>query len=181
MKKILTVALVLALAVALVFALTACGIIGGVSGAKDEDAKDAGSANSGETAISGTKGSAAGNKKGDFNVPEVDKSKRVSDMEITNLKVDKESFKVDEPITFTVEWSGTYAESAWIGIVPAEVAHGDEEENDSYDLDYIYFGDLDGGREPMFEITLEPGDYTLRVNESDDGGAELAWCAFKVK
>lgn len=122
----------------------------------------------------------ADNKDG-FTAIDVDKAHRVSDIEITGMKMGKEQYAVDEPITVTVTWTGTPAENTWIGIIPADTPHGSEEENDNYDIDYRYFFDMKSGDAFVFDsISLEPGDYTMRINEYDDGGAELAWCAFSV-
>ncbi len=116
-----------------------------------------------------------------FTALEVDEDARISDIEITGMKMGKEQYAVDEPITVTVTWKGKPAEDAWIGIIPADTPHGSEEKNDEYDVDYRYFSDMKSGDVFTFEyITLEPGEYTMRVNETDGGGAELAWCAFSV-
>ncbi len=115
-----------------------------------------------------------------FNKVDVDQSKRVSDLEITDIKLNKKSYDVNEPIAVTVSWTGTPDTSAWIGIVPANVKHGNEEENDAYDVDYRYLIDCESGKSTTFETELEPGEYTIRVNEADDGGVELAWIGFTV-
>ncbi len=120
----------------------------------------------------------ASEKKDGFNLLEADESKRVSDLVITEMKTDKTSYGVGEEINLTLKWTGTPDSSAWVGIIPAEVPHGDEYVNDDADLEYIYLTDHEGAF--VFTIELEPGMYTLRVNETDGGGAELAWCAFKV-
>lgn len=121
------------------------------------------------------------NKDG-FTALEVDKDKRVSDIEITGMKMEKEQYAVGEAIMVTVTWKGTPADDTWIGIIPADTPHGSEEKNDEYDVDYRYFTDAKSGDIFAFEnISLEPGDYTMRINESDAGGVELAWCAFSVK
>lgn len=124
----------------------------------------------------------AGTKNDGFTALEVDKAQRICDMEITAMRMGKEEYAVDEPITVTVSWTGNYADDTWIGIIPAETPHGSEETNDEFDVDYRYFPDAQADGTFVFDsITLEPGDYTMRINESDAGGAELAWCAFKVK
>ncbi len=121
------------------------------------------------------------NKDG-FTALKVDKDKRISDIEITGMKMGKEKYAVGETVQVTVSWKGNPADDTWIGIIPAATSHGSEEENDAYDVDYRYFTDMKSGDTFVFEnIELEPGDYTMRVNESDAGGAELAWCAFSVK
>lgn len=119
--------------------------------------------------------------KGGFNVVEADSAQRVSDLKITGLKMGKDTYAANEIITATVEWTGTPYSDTWIGIIPDDVPHGSEEKNDEYDISYLYFTDRQSGDVFSFEdAVLEPGKYTLRINESDAGGAELAWCAFTV-
>ncbi len=114
-----------------------------------------------------------------FNEIEVPEEKRVSDIVITELKTDKKEYSVGEAIRLKLTWTGTPDSNAWVGIIPAEIPHGDEYVNDDADLHYIYL-EFNGQGEFYFEYELEPGKYTLRVNENDDGGAELAWCEFTV-
>lgn len=118
----------------------------------------------------------------DFNKVDVTDVSRICDMEVTGMKMSKEKYDVDEPITVAVSWNGTPAEDTWIGIIPAETPHGTEEVNDQFDVAYFYFTEKSSGDSFVFEgVPLEPGDYTMRINESDAGGAELAWCEFTVK
>lgn len=161
-KKIFALALVLMLACA----LAACG-----KGA----ATDSGGAQSAQSAQNGAAAGADG-----FTVPKTEAA-RVSDMKVTGLRMGKQTYAVGEVLTVTVNWEGTPAEDAWIGIHPADTPHGSEETNDQYDIDYRYFTDCKSGDTFTFEIALEAGDYTMRVNESDSGGAELAWCGFSVR
>lgn len=176
MKKIFTVLL----ALTLVFTLAACG--NDKEPAKDntDPANSQGSEN--QASNSGDEAKPSVEKKDGFTALTPDKALRKSDIEITGLKTGKEKFKSEEAITFTLSWTGTPLEDTWIGIIPADIPHGDEEKNDEFDVDYKYLPALESGKEFSFEgLNLEPGKYTLRVNESDSGGAELAWCEFTVK
>ncbi len=70
-------------------------------------------------------------------------------------------------------------DSAWVGIVPSDVPHGDEATNDQHDVGYDY---IRGRRQGTlwFQAPSAPGDYDLRLNESDDGGRELASVSFRI-
>lgn len=117
-----------------------------------------------------------------FNRINVDKDKRVCTMVVTGMKMGKEVYTEGEDISVTVSWTGDYADDSWIGIVPADIEHGDELLNDEHDLYYEYFADTKSGHTFTFNILeLEPGKYTMRINETDGGGFELAWCEFTVK
>ncbi len=164
MKRLFTVML----ALIMVLSLSACS-------AKEEEKAPAGS-----TQNSQQSGTAPAVEKAGFNLLEADPEKRVSDLSITALKTDKKSYASGEKINCTLQWTGTPDSSAWVGIVPAAVPHGEEEVNDNDDLEYIYLADHEGDVF-TFTVALEPGDYSIRVNESDSGGPELAWCAFSVK
>lgn len=116
-----------------------------------------------------------------FTALDVKKEDRISDLKITGMKMGKDVYDVGEPIEVTVTWEGTPYDDAWIGVIPAEIAHGSEEENDAYDTEYFYLLEKNSGDTFVFEYAVsEPGTYTIRINESDGGGAELAWCGFIV-
>ena len=70
--------------------------------------------------------------------------------------------------------------NAWIGIIPSAVPHGSEEVNDQNDISYQY---LEGTTSGIMEFIAPsvPGSYDLRMNESDNGGRELASITFTVQ
>ncbi len=122
-------------------------------------------------------------QEGDFTVPEIDPALRATDLKITELKTGKKLYAPGEGITVTLKWTGTPDSSAWVGIIPADVPHGDEYVNDDADVAYIYLDGHEGDQfvfDDELSAPLTPGLYTIRVNENDGGGAELAWCAFAV-
>lgn len=166
MKKKLTYFM----ALTLMLSLTACN-------GKESESKKTENNNQ---SVSDKTQSSTDSKNSDFTALDVKKGDRKSDMEITDLKMGKKSYEVDEPVSVTVSWKGTPYDDAWIGIIPYDVSHGSEEENDVYDVCYYYFSELESGKSFDFDTHLEPGEYTVRVNESDNGGPELAWCAFTV-
>ena len=75
--------------------------------------------------------------------------------------------------------SAGYAIDAWIGIVPSDVPHGDEAVNDENDIAYQHLGGRVLG-EMEFTAPEEPGDYDLRMNDTDFNGKEVAYVSFKV-
>lgn len=60
---------------------------------------------------------------------------------------------------------------AWVGVVPAEIPHGDEAVNDQHDTAYRY---LEGDRgTATLSAPDDPGRYTVRLHDTDDAGREL--------
>jgi len=82
----------------------------------------------------------------------------------------------------TFEADEKWSKNAWIGIVPSNVAHGKESENDAYDVAYQY---LEGKKKGVIVLTAptQPGKYDLRMNDSDDAtsGKEVLSVSFEVK
>ena len=54
------------------------------------------------------------------------------------LELSKTSYEVGESIVVSFTAPEGYDSSAWIGVLPSDVAHGDESVNDSYDTDFEY-------------------------------------------
>jgi hypothetical protein len=71
-------------------------------------------------------------------------------------------------------------DSAWIGIIPSEVAHGSEEEADAYDIAYEYVSGQPAGT-VTFNAPEEAGAYDVRMFDSDSNGSELTYVSFQVK
>ena len=94
-----------------------------------------------------------------------------------SIKVDKETYKAEE--TVTVEFSGAdgYPRTAWIGVIPSSVAHGDESLNDRNDVDYRYLEARSSGT-LTFKAPAKPGAWDVRLN--DGQGHEVAHAAFEV-
>ncbi len=69
--------------------------------------------------------------------------------------------------------------SPWVGIVPSEIQHGDEAENDKHDLTYQY---LSSNQDRIsFTAPLKEGFYDIRLHDSDFSGKELGYISFEVK
>lgn len=71
--------------------------------------------------------------------------------------------------------------SAWIGIIPSNIQHGNEDINDQHDIDYEYLeSELNNG-EVTLSSSLEKGDYDVRVCDGDgEGAVEIAYISFEV-
>ena len=96
------------------------------------------------------------------------------------LRVEPEVAKPGETLRVYFTAPGTLPDNAWIGLIPSKIPHGDEGVNDQHDIAYKYLsGKTSGVME--FQAPDEPGSYDFRLNESDDGGKELASVSFEVK
>jgi len=98
---------------------------------------------------------------------------------IGSLLLRKFSYAPGETIHLTYVAPPGLPEDAWIGIVPSDIPHGDEVRNDRHDLAYQY---LEGRTSAslQFEAPQEPGDYDLRMNDTDSHGQEMASITFHV-
>ena len=93
------------------------------------------------------------------------------------LEIAKSRYFSNEEIVidFTVP---ELSHDAWMGIVPAEIPHGDEAVNDEHDVSYKY---LQGATIGEFSFPNPGlGDWTIRLHDKDEGGRELAYVEFNV-
>ena len=95
------------------------------------------------------------------------------------LKLAKDSFAPNEMITVVYTALPEYESDAWIGIIPADIAHGSEAENDRYDLTYQYLRKSTSG-EMKFRAPGTPGSYDFRMHDTDGNGREVASVTFAV-
>jgi len=90
-------------------------------------------------------------------------------------------FAVPAGETFAVQFSllASFPADAWIGIVPADVPHGSETQNDQNDLGHV---SLDGGTSGLLRFTapVNAGLYDLRMHDTDNDGKEVASLSFVV-
>lgn len=70
--------------------------------------------------------------------------------------------------------------NAWIGIIPANIPHGSEAENDKHDLKYQYVKSSAAG-ELTFNAPTNPGNYSFRMHDTDSDGKEILNIGFTVK
>lgn len=96
-----------------------------------------------------------------------------------SLSLQKKQFIAGERIWVHFSTPDKYTDNAWVGIIPANIPHGDERTNDDHDLTYKYLkgaqtGDLE------FYAPGEPGHYDFRMHNTDDNGVEVATVGFQV-
>ncbi|MGQ8335787.1 hypothetical protein ACUNWD_04495 [Sunxiuqinia sp. A32] len=95
------------------------------------------------------------------------------------LNIPSSQFKPGEIIYVDFTAPGSYADNAWVGIIPSSVQHGSEATNDKYDLTYQYLKKRTSGR-LEFKAPAKEGSFDLRMNDSDSGGKEVASVSFVV-
>lgn len=99
---------------------------------------------------------------------------------VGQVTLPKTEFKPGEEIAVAFVAGPGFAETAWIGIIPSEVAHGSEATNDEHDLTYQH---LQGKAEGTLTFTAppKPGSYDFRLHDTDSDGKEVASATFTVK
>jgi putative hemolysin len=95
------------------------------------------------------------------------------------LWLDKTTFAPGEEIQLHFATPAGFPASAWVGIIPSDVAHGSAATNDEYDLDYDYLEGRVAGVLTFFAPD-EPGSYDFRLHDTDDNGVEVAFVTFRV-
>lgn len=95
------------------------------------------------------------------------------------LRLTKTKFASKEDIRVEFTAFENFAANAWIGIVPSDVPHGSETENDKHDMAYQYLNKKLSGT-LIFKAPIRAGTYDLRMNDSDNGGKEIASITFEV-
>jgi hypothetical protein len=101
--------------------------------------------------------------------------------EETTITLDKSTYDPYETIEITYDIVEELGSGSWIGVIPADVAHGDEQDgNDNY-IDWAYLYEDKSGT-----ISLEapgvPGEYDVRVYDTElEGGIELGSESFTVR
>ena len=83
------------------------------------------------------------------------------------------------PITVDFEAPISYAENAWIGIVPSATAHGEESVNDSANMGYEHLSGRTRGR-LILKVPAEAGSYDVRMFDTDSEGKEVDSVTFEV-
>lgn len=96
-----------------------------------------------------------------------------------SLELSKLTFNPGEKIILNFYAPANLPENAWIGIIPSHVAHGNEAENDKYDLTYQYLKNRTSGY-MEFIAPSEPGNYDFRMHDTDNNGKEIASISFTV-
>lgn len=74
----------------------------------------------------------------------------------------------------------SFAENAWIGIIPSSVPHGSESTNDGHDISFQYISGRTEGT-MMFTAPAAPGSYDFRMHDTDSDGTEVTAVTFTVR
>ncbi|MBT3180894.1 MAG: hypothetical protein HN337_00125 [Deltaproteobacteria bacterium] len=96
------------------------------------------------------------------------------------LTLAKKSFTPGEEIVLTYVALKEFAKNAWIGIIPSNIAHGDEAVNDQHDITYQYLNNATSGK-MTFRAPVGIGNYDLRMHNTDNSGKEVASITFTVE
>lgn len=95
------------------------------------------------------------------------------------LTLDKTQFQPGEEIQVAFTAPDTWPTDAWVGIIPSDIPHGDEVQNDEYDLSYQYLEGKTSGT-LIFVAPDAPGTYDFRLHDTDTEGKEWASVSFVV-
>ncbi len=96
------------------------------------------------------------------------------------LKLDKTTFSPGEKIKVHFTAPAEFASSAWIGIIPSSIPHGNETKNDEHDIGYRYIEKKTSGT-MIFTAPGDPGKYDFRMHDTDANGVEVTSITFEVK
>lgn len=93
--------------------------------------------------------------------------------------LDKTEFAPGESIAVHFTALEGYPDNAWVGIVPSNIAHGDEATNDNYDITYQYLYKKTSGS--LLFTAPTAGSWDFRMHDTDNGGKEVAYVSFVVR
>lgn len=96
------------------------------------------------------------------------------------MMLNQYTFKPGEEIKVDFTADSTFEKTAWIGIIPSDIPHGNETENDKHDLTYQYLGGKFSGV-LIFKAPQKPGKYDFRMHNSDNNGKEVTYTTFEVQ
>jgi len=94
------------------------------------------------------------------------------------ITISKKGYEPGENINISYTAEGDFGSNSWIGIIPSDVKHGDESENDKHDVSYRYFKDKNG--KLTFKAPDKPGQYDFRMHTTDNNGKEVTYVSFTV-
>ncbi|MBU1172637.1 MAG: VWA domain-containing protein [Proteobacteria bacterium] len=95
------------------------------------------------------------------------------------LSLSKSSLVCGEPFDVQFKTLVPLSPKAWVGIIPSDIPHGSEQRNDDHDIAYKYLGDKPNGS-LSFNAPSKPGNYDMRLHDTDDNGSEIASIPFTV-
>ena len=96
-----------------------------------------------------------------------------------SVSINKTVFSPGEKINVTFSPSNGVANSAWIGVIPSGIAHGDGDLADEHDTDYEWVRDHANGTMQL-DAPSTAGSYDVRYFTKDPGGVELASVSLTV-
>jgi len=94
------------------------------------------------------------------------------------VSIDKRSYRQGEKITVHFTAPAHFASDAWVGIIPAHIPHGSEAVNDQHDISYQYISKRTDGQ--MVFTAPHPGNWDIRLHDTDNNGREITYVTFKV-
>jgi hypothetical protein len=97
----------------------------------------------------------------------------------SSITLPKTEFAPGETVTIKYKAVGEFGSNPWIGIIPSDIPHGDEDRNDQHDVSYKYFTGAGEG-ELTFTVPNDPGNWDFRMHTTDSRGKEVASVSFKV-
>ncbi|MDB5099273.1 MAG: hypothetical protein JWM80_3694 [Cyanobacteria bacterium RYN_339] len=92
----------------------------------------------------------------------------------------KTTYHPGETITVSYSTQEHFADNGWIGVIPSEVTHGDEDHNDEFDVAFEYLHKKAKGT-VSFKAPAKLGNWDLRMHNTDNHGKEIAFVSFEVK
>jgi hypothetical protein len=96
------------------------------------------------------------------------------------LTLSKTVFTPGEEIRLNFTAPAGFSSNAWIGIIPSDVPHGSEAENDQHDIAYQYLEERTQGL-LIFTAPDKPGKYDFRMHDTDNNGNEITYIEFTVQ
>lgn len=95
------------------------------------------------------------------------------------LQLDKQVYLPGSTARLTYNCAGLCTSDAWIGIIPSNIAHGNEATNDQNDLAYQYLDGKSSGT-LTFTVPNNEGRFDFRMHDTDANGRELTSVSFEV-
>ncbi len=97
----------------------------------------------------------------------------------SHLELNQNVYAPGEILNVTFSVPKHFPWDAWMGVIPAEVPHGDEDVNQKHALSYQH---LEGRTRGMFHfrVPTRPGTYDVRIHNQDHNGRETASVSFRV-
>lgn len=96
------------------------------------------------------------------------------------LTLEKTTYAPGEEIRLAFTAPAEWGANAWIGVIPSDIPHGSEEENDRHDVSYQYLQKRTQGL-LVFAAPDKPGNYDFRMHDTDNNGSEITYVGFTVE